>query len=505
MRVRSWYQNRKKIRLNCSSIGTLAGDLLRQAALPTEVCFGRADENEKVSQSLVNALRRNETSCRPRVLLVTTLHGHDRHGGYLSYQLQRSGCEIVPFTVPDVRIPSSAINDACSIGMRSGCTAVVGAGGSALMDISKLIAAALKNTRSSSNNRMKELSGCALEMQGLKESSTFTAPSAPLVLFPTSVSTGTEVTNLARISDGDDWLTFSSKILLPSLVVYDEELLKTLTRNEILVQGLASLTQSIEAAFEAQAGLSLYLAENIEGNGADSNAERSVISVGNQTLAVDCALAGVRAATLGISEILQSSSTSMESNAKLAHAAALGACASASTDRGIAAGVASLLVSWGDDDDGNKLTKPRRSHAQAAAAMLPFLVSFEGERWKKGMVTEGDHIFGNVLQEISNGARLNGEDRTAADVHDVVKWIEKAMEVADVLPLLHQGHGISVNDTSAIVEKLLVYDKMWTRGLSVVEESGAVLGVTLGRTSSSFTSRGLVDDAVTRIITSALE
>lgn len=217
-------------------------DLVRRATAPTALLYGRAGETPALRSALAEALA---GSAGRRALLVTTVGGHDRHAGYITFVLRSAGIDAVPFTVPDVRFPVAAVEEACALASRVGCGSVVGVGGGAVLDIAKLVAASMTNVRPRGGPRMSDF---ALEMRGLQGAANFDRAPLPFVAAPTCVGVGAETSASARVSDGEDWLTFCDDALSPTAALFDPTLTESAPSDLSAAQGVAALAQCAEAA-----------------------------------------------------------------------------------------------------------------------------------------------------------------------------------------------------------------------------------------------------------------
>ncbi len=478
-----------------------------RAAGPTRLLFGQLDEDSALTAALLDSI-----GGRQRVLLVASIGSFDRHGGYVTYLLQRAGCEVVPFTVPDIRFPQDAVREACAIASRSGCRSVVGVGGGAVLDVSKLVAAACTNR----SLAKKQLADFSLEVRGLGGAMTFANPPAPLVAFPTTACTGTEVTASARLSDDDDWVIFCHRDLCPAAAVLDSTLLETVPQRGAVEMGIAAMAQCVEAAM-APTAAPTTAAEGGDagadyGAGADADAEEG------RAEALALALSGIRAAAAALSTCTttpasssSSSSSSTEWRDGFARAALLGAVSCSALDRGLPAAVASVLVKWSsaEEDDGSATTDfmdGPRSHAAATAAVLPSFLSALLEK-------EGEAGFADVAAAIIEGAGLAiPVESEGSDGARAVAWVEDSCKAAGISPLLEQGHGLFGKDTNGVgvARKLSTYNAAWARAIAEVGtdvgggDSLPALPVGVPRTGSAVFARGWTEGDVAAVVRAAM-
>lgn len=120
------------------------------------------------------------------------------------------------------------------------CDCVVGLGGGSSIDTAK--AAALLTTNE----------GTIMEYEGIDE---FEQPPLPIIAVPTTVGTGSEVTQSMVISDeaDDEKVVVIGESLGPDTAILDPELLDSLPANLVATTGVDSITQAVEAYVSARA------------------------------------------------------------------------------------------------------------------------------------------------------------------------------------------------------------------------------------------------------------
>ncbi|MBU3610988.1 phosphonoacetaldehyde reductase [Polynucleobacter wuianus] len=118
-----------------------------------------------------------------------------------------------------------------------GFTEIVAIGGGSVMDVAKILSVSLPNCQNQSIEKILE-----------EDRGSFTKK-IPLVLVPTTCGTGAEVTPFATIWDfrGQKKMSLESQQILPSKVILDPALLKTLPPKYILFSALDSISHALES------------------------------------------------------------------------------------------------------------------------------------------------------------------------------------------------------------------------------------------------------------------
>lgn len=153
-------------------------------------------------------------------LLNQTL-GSLRDGGYEPIVLTNFGPELL----------SEQVDAAADQARQSGVNAVVGIGGGSVLDAAKMIALLARN------------GGSSKDWLGVME-----PPSrAPLVLVPTTIGTGAEVTRIAMITFNGEKRVASSRTFVPDLVVLDTSFVATLPPSVKGSTGMDALAHATES------------------------------------------------------------------------------------------------------------------------------------------------------------------------------------------------------------------------------------------------------------------
>lgn len=124
------------------------------------------------------------------------------------------------------------VDTAAAAGREAGVTAVIGVGGGSVLDAAKMIAVLQNND------------GASADWYGV------TLPPvrrSPLVLIPTTVGTGAEVTRISMITDNGEKRIASSVAFVPDLVVLDPSLVASLPNFVVASTALDALAHSSEA------------------------------------------------------------------------------------------------------------------------------------------------------------------------------------------------------------------------------------------------------------------
>jgi alcohol dehydrogenase class IV len=288
------------------------------------------------------------------------------------------------------------------------------------------------------------MSDFALEMRGLQGAANFDRAPLPFVAAPTCVGVGAETSASARVSDGEDWLTFCDDALSPTAALFDPTLTESAPSDLSAAQGVAALAQCAEAA--------LFPDDDAAGSGE----------------ARTLALRGVVMASQALAEAAAGKSDPLKWRDQFAFASLAGAGACATLDRGVSAAAASVLVKW--DLSAAAFQRPcGATHAQASAALLAPLL----ERRCAAAETEKDDgaaaaRFARVAAAMAEGAGLGADAGSEA----VVAWARSAAEAAGVRPLTELGLGLEAprssgeNDVGAFVaSKLEAYGDALARAL----------------------------------------
>lgn len=123
--------------------------------------------------------------------------------------------------------------DAAAVTARKiGVVAVVGIGGGSVLDAAKMIALLVTNEGSSS------------DWFGVVEP---TVARPPLVLVPTTIGTGAEVSRISMITEGGEKRITSSRSFVPQLVVLDQDLVSSLPPHVKASTGLDALAHAAES------------------------------------------------------------------------------------------------------------------------------------------------------------------------------------------------------------------------------------------------------------------
>ncbi|QVQ52302.1 iron-containing alcohol dehydrogenase [Spiractinospora alimapuensis] len=141
---------------------------------------------------------------------------------------------VVPEVVSDFgpELTSDQVDSAAWVARARGVGAVVGVGGGSVLDAAKMIALLVTNDGTSS------------DWFGAVE-----PPHRPpeLVLVPTTVGTGAEVTRVSMITDGGEKRIAASAAFVPDLVVLDERLVADLPAPVVASTGLDALAHASES------------------------------------------------------------------------------------------------------------------------------------------------------------------------------------------------------------------------------------------------------------------
>lgn len=129
------------------------------------------------------------------------------------------------------------VDAAAATGRQAGVTAVIGVGGGSVLDAAKMIAVLQTNE------------GASADWYGV------TLPPvrrSPLVLIPTTVGTGAEVTRISMITDDGEKRIASSIAFVPDLVVLDADLVASLPNFVVASTALDALAHASEALLSLQ-------------------------------------------------------------------------------------------------------------------------------------------------------------------------------------------------------------------------------------------------------------
>lgn len=148
--------------------------------------------------------------------------------------LNERGFEVDVFdgVEPDPRVEITS--DAAEKAKKFGADCVIGVGGGSSLDTAKVCAVLLTNEEGP-----REMLG----VDNVKKAG------VPLILVPTSAGTGSEVTDIAILSDDIAKLKIgiASRYLIPSSVILDPELTLTLPKGPTAASGLDALIHAMEA------------------------------------------------------------------------------------------------------------------------------------------------------------------------------------------------------------------------------------------------------------------
>jgi len=140
--------------------------------------------------------------------------------------------EIIIFDRVEADPSLKTLMSVVEIGKEFGATGVIGFGGGSSMDVAKLCALLL-----GSNEDIEEAWGVA-NAKG---------PRLPLVLYPTTAGTGSEVTPISIITvGGDEKKGVSSPVILPDLAILDPDLTIGLPSHITAATGIDAMVHAIE-------------------------------------------------------------------------------------------------------------------------------------------------------------------------------------------------------------------------------------------------------------------
>ncbi len=146
--------------------------------------------------------------------------------------LEAAGLEVTLVTDFGPELTSDQVDAAAEVGRASGVRGVVGVGGGSVLDAAKMISILLTN-----GGRGGDWYGVTMPA----------SPRAPLVLVPTTVGTGAEVTRISMILDGGEKRIASSVAMVPDLVALDPELVVSLPPAVTAATALDALTHAAES------------------------------------------------------------------------------------------------------------------------------------------------------------------------------------------------------------------------------------------------------------------
>ncbi|WP_104081438.1 iron-containing alcohol dehydrogenase [Cryobacterium sp. Y11] len=146
--------------------------------------------------------------------------------------LQGAGYEPTVLSDFGPELTAVQVDAAATTAREIGAVAVVGIGGGSVLDAAKMIALLVTNQGNSS------------DWFGVVEPSV-TRP--PLVLVPTTIGTGAEVTRISMITEGGEKRIASSQSFVPQLVVLDQELVASLPPHVKASTGLDALAHAVES------------------------------------------------------------------------------------------------------------------------------------------------------------------------------------------------------------------------------------------------------------------
>jgi len=96
-----------------------------------------------VFKNLVPQLREDRVQ---RVLLLTSVNGHERVGRYLAWLAQSQNIQVVPYAMAHGNLPAvKFVDEALVVAQRTGCQGIIAAGGGAVIDVGKVVAACLND------------------------------------------------------------------------------------------------------------------------------------------------------------------------------------------------------------------------------------------------------------------------------------------------------------------------------------------------------------------------
>ena len=96
-------------------------------------------------KKLPAALRKDRVQ---RMLLLTSIGGHDRIGRYLEWLCQSQNIQVVPYAMAHGNLSAKKfVDEALVVANRTGCQGVVAAGGGAVLDVAKMTAACMSDDR----------------------------------------------------------------------------------------------------------------------------------------------------------------------------------------------------------------------------------------------------------------------------------------------------------------------------------------------------------------------
>lgn len=197
-----------------------------------------------------------------RVLVVSSMGGYERSGGYLSFLLQRSGIGVQHYVIRDNyndfedesiagiigagNIPSvSAVQGALKIGEHTGCEAVVGVGGGAVQDIARCTAMAMYD------KSLLQILQCP--PTHMINPCTVMSSTAPYFAVPTNSGSGSELSGSCVMVGADSRRTAvhcdienSEKLprrALPHGVLVDLDLSKNVSQPRIAANAVTAYTQ----------------------------------------------------------------------------------------------------------------------------------------------------------------------------------------------------------------------------------------------------------------------
>lgn len=146
--------------------------------------------------------------------------------------LRESGSD--PAVVSDFgpELTAEQVDAGAEVARQIDAAAVVGIGGGSVLDAAKMIALLTTNE------------GVGSDWFGLVEP---TVPRPALVLVPTTIGTGAEVTRISMITEGGEKRIASSRSFIPELVVLDQELVASLPAHVKAATGLDALAHATES------------------------------------------------------------------------------------------------------------------------------------------------------------------------------------------------------------------------------------------------------------------
>ncbi|WP_019482277.1 iron-containing alcohol dehydrogenase, partial [Arthrobacter sp. TB 23] len=147
-------------------------------------------------------------------------------------ELTTAGYEPVVLSDFGPELTAEQVDAAATSARERSVVAVVGIGGGSVLDAAKMIALLVTNE------------GHCADWFGVIEP---TVAPPPLVLVPTTIGTGAEVTRISMITDGGEKRITSSRAFVPQLVVLDQNLVASLPAHVKASTGLDALAHAAES------------------------------------------------------------------------------------------------------------------------------------------------------------------------------------------------------------------------------------------------------------------